>query len=380
MVGDGLWVASIQEKEFVNTKRWWWLSNGCLITAVATLVLLAPNRELSAKVVAAPPVFRAVDLHCDLPYRIHYKHRPIESQSGQVVGQTLVSGKVGGVVLAIYIPDRIKPSGPTNTHLNQVLETIEKVVASSSYPFSKTPLSGPLKHARRVDYWLAIEGAEGLPIQSSVFNKWIDVGVRLVGLIHAHDNSLGGSATDKSQSGLTAKGKKMVRAIYNRNALVDVSHSSDKSFDDIAAIAKQFNAPLVATHSNARKLASAARNLSDKQLKAIGASGGVVGINFHSPFLTNNGGRASMNDVIRHIEHITKIAGEDALAIGADFEGGILPPAELQTAADFPKLAKALRRRGHSTAFIHKLFSKNARRVLRWKAAKAAVQAAPKKG
>jgi membrane dipeptidase len=122
--------------------------------------------------------------------------------------------------------------------------------------------------------------------------------------------------------------------------------------------------PVVATHSNARALAPHARNLTDAQLRAIARRGGVVGINFHAPFLLGRAGSAHVSDVVRHIRHVVRTAGIDVAAIGSDFEGGIRPPAELTDVRGFPTLAAALLEDGFSQAEVRKILSGNAHRLL----------------
>jgi membrane dipeptidase len=120
---------------------------------------------------------------------------------------------------------------------------------------------------------------------------------------------------------------------------------------------------VVATHSNARKLANHPRNLTDAQIRAVAATGGVVGVAFHAPFLSDTR-NARLADVVRHILHIRRIAGIAAVAIGSDFEGGIRPPPELRDVRGFPRLAAALREAGLSQREIEQVFGRNAQRVL----------------
>ena len=123
------------------------------------------------------------------------------------------------------------------------------------------------------------------------------------------DGPLASSATGASVAhGLTPRGRDFCERIYARGALVDVSHVSDASFADIAAIARTFDAPVVATHSNARAVAGHPRNLTDAQLQAIGNTGGVAGVNLHSPYV-NGTGASPINDVVKQIEHMVRRAG-----------------------------------------------------------------------
>jgi membrane dipeptidase len=105
------------------------------------------------------------------------------------------------------------------------------------------------------------------------------------------------------------------------------------------------------------------RNLDDAGLRAIAASGGVIGVNFHSPFLVR-GRRAKLDDVVRHVLHLVRVAGVEHVAIGSDFEGDIRPPEDLPDVSGLPRLAVALGRAGLSDTAIARIFSLNALRVL----------------
>jgi membrane dipeptidase len=141
---------------------------------------------------------------------------------------------------------------------------------------------------------------------------------------------------------------------------------SDAAFADIVVIAAKHGAPIVATHSNARAVAKHPRNLTDDQLRIIAATGGVAGVNFHAPFVTG-GADATLEDVVKQVEHLVKIAGIDHVAIGSDFDGGITPPLGLEDASTFPSLTAALHRKGMSYNDVLRIFSLNALRVLGWR-------------
>jgi membrane dipeptidase len=162
---------------------------------------------------------------------------------------------------------------------------------------------------------------------------------------------------------LTEAGKDLVRRAHALGVSVDVSHASDLAVADVLAVARETAGVVVATHSNARALCDHPRNLTDQQLRGIAATGGVIGLNFHSPFVVR-GRAAELSDVVRQARHLVQVAGEDHVAIGADFEGGIRPARGLADAARFPELGRALLRSGLAERAATKLFSENALRVL----------------
>jgi membrane dipeptidase len=334
--------------------RWrGWLGAGALLGAAVGL--LAAGRE--ARATTAFPV---VDLHVDLPWQLHYKGRSLELDRGMVTAKGIAAGKVAGLVLPMYIPDKVRPGGPAASDLEEVFSTIDRLVRRPDSPFRMLPQA---EQGRQVRGWLALEGAQALAADPEAIEAWVRRGVRLVGLAHGSDNELAGSSTGKKRGGLTDKGKKLARRAVEAGALLDVSHLSDASFEDVAAISRELGVPFVATHSNARALCKHPRNLTDAQLRAIAASGGVVGLNFHGPYVSDSPD-PGLPEVVAQAEHILRVAGEDTLAIGSDFDGGIRPAAELPDASAFPRLASALLRRGHSEARVRKIFAENALRAL----------------
>jgi membrane dipeptidase len=310
----------------------------------------------------AEEAFEVVDLHVDLPWRLHYHGAPLDLTKGMMTRSAMTSGHVAGVVLPFYIPDGVRPGGPEERDLTEVLGTIEKLVWRPTSPFAPVYVDDTTGR-RQVRAWLAMEGAQALAADPDAITGWVAKGVRIVGLAHAHDNDLTGSATGKKRGGFTKKGEKLAKQALAAGALLDVSHLSDAAITDALALSKEAGAPVIATHSNARAVCHHPRNLTDAQLRAIGASGGIVGLNLHTPFLVNQG-EASADDVAHMVDHLVKIAGEDHVAIGSDYDGGITPPKAFPDAGSFPKLARLLLRRGHSPERVRKIFSGNALRVL----------------
>jgi membrane dipeptidase len=263
-------------------------------------------------------------------------------------------------VLPLYIPKSVSPAGPR-------LEDLEHSYAAVFGALVRTPpyrLPGCASSERKVQTWLAFEGSAPLAGPDASVARWVARGARLFGLVHSYDNRLAGSSGSQSNLGLTKEGRMLVERVHARGGVIDVSHASDRATDEIIALGRRDGRPVVATHSNARSLAPHPRNLTDAQLSAIAATGGVVGINFHQPFLARSGRTARLSDVVKHVLHLRRVAGIDALALGSDFEGDIRPVPELSDASRFQELARALGESGLSEAEIHKIFYKNALRVL----------------
>ncbi len=308
---------------------------------------------------AASGPIRVIDLHVDTPWRVHFKDRPVTLPEGHATVATLTAGHYGGVVYPIYIPDYIHDDKPEIADAEAIFATIDKLVAA--HELLVPGFGGPVP-ADRVAVFVSIEGAGAFASDVGRIDEFIARGVRLVGPAHARDNLLAGSATGKKRGGLTALGKEFCERVYRAGALVDVSHLSDKSFDDVVTIARRVEAPIVATHSNARKLRAHRRNLTDAQLTVIKDTGGVVGLNLHRGFL----GGGTMRDVVAMTKHLVRVAGVDHVAIGSDFDGGN-PTSALKDAARLPELALALAEAGMRDADLRKLFAENALRILNWR-------------
>jgi membrane dipeptidase len=163
--------------------------------------------------------------------------------------------------------------------------------------------------------------------------------------------------------GLTDLGKELIGACNRLRILIDLSHLNERGFWDVAAISK---APLVATHSNAHALSPHSRNLTDKQLTAIGETGGMVGVNFATSYLRPDGRQDAdtpVDLVIEHLEHILKRVGEDGVGFGSDFDGAKIP-AGIGNAAGLQNLVQVMRARGYGEPLIKKLCYRNWLRVL----------------
>jgi membrane dipeptidase len=307
-----------------------------------------------------PP--RPIDLHVDTPWQVKFKGRAPTLPEGHATMETLEKGRYAAIVYPIYIADYLHDSNPTIADADEIYATIDTIIEKNSLLWPATKGQAP---SGKITAFVSIEGAGAFAADITQIDRFIARGVVLVGPVHARDNKLATSATGTDKkTGLTPLGKKFCERVYENGALVDVSHMSDRAFDDLAAIAEKVGAPIVATHSNARAVANSPRNLTDEQLKRIAKSGGVAGVNFHSTFLKVSG-EAKLADAVAHTKHMIAVAGIDHVAIGSDFDGAS-PPSDLADASYLPAFAKALREAGVSAEDVHKIFSENARRVLEW--------------
>ena len=174
-------------------------------------------------------------------------------------------------------------------------------------------------------------------------------------------NLLADGAEEEHGAGLTDFGKQVVAEMNRLGMIVDVSHLCEASFQDVISLTSK---PVIASHSNARAICDHVRNLNDYQLKAIAANGGVVGVNFYPKFL-NNTDKASLDDVVRHIEHICSVTGENHIGIGADYDGIDFTPEGLEGAQCIPALFERLEQLNYSTGLLEKIAGLNFMRVIK---------------
>ena len=216
---------------------------------------------------------------------------------------------------------------------------------------------------------LHLEGADPLDPEGNALDVFHAAGVKSIGLTHSRKTifcegvPIRFPATPDTGPGLTEAGRNLVRQLNQRSMLIDLSHLNERGFWDVAELSY---APLVATHSNAWELCRITRNLTDRQLEAIGETGGVVGLNFLTAMLRDDGGMGRDVPVSRlaeHIEYMVEKAGIDCVAFGSDFDGAIMP-ADIPDASTLPRLIDALQDRGFTSIDLEKLAYRNWLRVL----------------
>ena len=187
-------------------------------------------------------------------------------------------------------------------------------------------------------------------------------GIRLITISWNFENSLGypHSLTESTENKhLKPFGREVVKTMDELHMIVDVSHSGDGDFWDVADIVK---GPFVASHSDARAIEGHSRNLTDPMIKTLAEHGGVMGINFFSKFLGHDG-TGSIDQMVEHIKHIKQVGGIDVIGLGSDFDG-FGGASGVRTCEDFPKLFAALSKAGFTDAELEKISHKNALRVM----------------
>lgn len=217
---------------------------------------------------------------------------------------------------------------------------------------------------------LHIEGAEALDAELSQLDNWVSQGLRSIGPLWNLPNRFGVGVTGSfpgspdSGEGLSPLGVDLLRVCNQKKLLIDLSHMNEKAFWQTA---NHSTAPLVATHSNVHALCPQPRNLTDSQLRAIAESDGFVGVNFGNAFLRSDGKRDAdtpLGEILRHLEALMVILGEDRIGLGSDFDGISVPQA-LTDVAGLPRLVAAMRSAGYPQHLIEKISWRNWLAILR---------------
>ena len=262
------------------------------------------------------------------------------------------------------------------------------------------------RQARRFGVLLSVEGGHAIEDSLEKLHAFYELGVRSLTLTWNNTNDWADSSAEPARHhGLTSFGCDVIREMNRLGMLIDLSHSSDETFWQVLEIS---NAPPLATHSCARALTPAARNLTDEQLRALAAADGLCMVNFFPAFLSDTWRQAwnateserhllhaqaarpyraagnpvpysvasridrevaarlppaPLSALIDHIDHIVKVAGVDHVGLGSDFDGIPALPQGLTSAADLPKITSALHDRGYTAADLHKILGGNFLRV-----------------
>lgn len=221
---------------------------------------------------------------------------------------------------------------------------------------------------------LHMEGADAIDADLLELEKLYNRGLRSLGLVWSRPNIFGHGVpfawprSPDTGPGLTSAGRDLVRACNRLGIMIDLSHLNEKGFWDVARLS---GAPLVATHSCAHAICQSTRNLTDRQLDAIRASDGVVGVNFSvsdvRPDAQNNAD-TPLHMLTRHFQYLVDRIGIDRVAIGSDFDGATIPQA-IRDASGLPNLITALLACGFDEGSVRKIAFDNWMRVfqLTWR-------------
>lgn len=272
--------------------------------------------------------------------------------------------------------DLALPPALDRTHAQAVtmkgMATLFRLETQSEGQIKVVRTTDELKHCLKRQIIAAVlhfEGAEAIDPELDALHVFFQAGLRSLGLawsrpnVFAHGVPFSFPHSPDTGPGLSDAGCELVRRCNELGIVVDLAHINENGFWDTAKITEK---PLVVTHAGVHSLCPSTRNLTDKQLDAIGESGGIVGINFHVGFLRKDGllnADTPMLEIVRHIDYIARRIGIDSVALGSDFDGAIMP-LELGDAAGMPRLLSLLLKSGYDHESLSKITHENWIRVL----------------
>lgn len=282
------------------------------------------------------------------------------------------AGGVNVILTTLYVEEEHKPDRALRraitllgAALNDLEETPEIALCTTRREIDAALARG------QIAFMLGIEGGECIQDGIESLRVFAALGVRVLGLTWNQRNLLAeGVGEERAGGGLTERGRAMVAEANRLGIVLDVSHLTVKSFWDVLETS---NAPVIASHSNAKALCGHRRNLDDEQLRALAATGGTIGINLCAEFIADDPHAADIERVLDHIDHIAGVVGVGQVALGPDyvdylhhgFSGHeVTYPKGLETITTLPALTAGLVRRGYDEAAIRGILGTNFLRVL----------------
>ncbi|GGD67686.1 dipeptidase [Paenibacillus nasutitermitis] len=274
------------------------------------------------------------DFHCDVLWKLLEQDRLSFKNNPELnLDVSLPRLQQAGSILQTFA---IFVSGGGEPSMLPILRTIDlfhqKVLTAPGMRFvrSAADLQAILRDGG-IGAMLSLEGADGLQGDMAMLRILFELGVRAVGLTWNNGNWGADGVMEPRGGGLTAKGREFVAECNRIGLLLDVSHLSERAFWDMADVSGK---PVIASHSNAKAVCRHPRNLSDEQIKALIAMDGLIGITFVPQFV-REGGQATVDDVLLHVERVCELGGDRQLMFGSDFDGieshvaGLSHPGEL---------------------------------------------------
>jgi membrane dipeptidase len=383
------------------------LASGCLMATGAAADSVS---EKAKKLTRASIV---IDTHDDTTQRMLDPKFDlgVRHADGSIDIPRMKEGGLDGIFFSIWMSGRV--TGPeavkrATTQINAVREQVRKhpdelVLATTAEEVRAAKKQG------KISALIGVEGGHMINSDLAVLREYASRGARYMTLTHSVNVEWADSSTDKAaRNGLSDFGKNVVREMNRLGMIVDISHVSDKTFYDVLTVSK---APLFASHSSCRAICDAPRNMTDQMIKDLAAKGGVIQINYHVGFLSQEFRDAEKKDpsineaiskevrqrcpdendeacqliegdkitreyvaagrlpkvdytkIIEHIDHAVKLAGADHVGLGSDFDGANMPYG-MEDATMIPKITEALLQKGYSESNIRKILGENTLRVM----------------
>jgi membrane dipeptidase len=389
-----------------------WLS----IVVAISISSTARADDLAARAAKLHREAIVVDTHLDAPDQLASKWADVAAK-GATDHFDLPRAKAGGLGAAffsIYVSASYAKAGAARRALD-LIDLTRRVVDENSSAMTMATTVAEIRAAKKAGklaVLMGIEGGHAIEDSLAVLREMYRAGVRYMTLTHTNTNNWADSSgmiwtpdfdarKFAVHGGLSDFGREVVGEMNRIGMIVDISHVSDATLDDVLEVSK---APVMASHSSCRAIADMPRNLTDDQIKRIVAKGGVIMINFGSSFVDpkvwsrfqatlkkikpkflqlkkqymskdparfwkeygalfekagNARDRAQWTIVVDHIEHAIEVAGPDSVGLGTDYDGVPDPPVGLDDVSMLPKITEELLRRGHSDVVVRKVLGEN---------------------
>ncbi len=315
-----------------------------------------------------------LDTHCDtpmfFPQGVNFGNRDPRIL---VDLHKMAEGHQDATIMVAYLPQPQKGesfsskvdfdvAGPT-AYADLIFDKIEAIVAQNQQylAIARTPADLKAnKRQGRKSIMLGIENGVALDGQLQHLSHFAQRGIVYMTLCHNGDNDICDSARgSNTHNGVSAFGREVIREMNRLGILVDLSHANEKSFYDALELSQQ---PIVCSHSSCRALCDHPRNLTDEQMRALAAKGGVMQVTLYHGFLVKDG-EATIEHVLQHLQHAIEVMGIDHVGIGTDFDGdgGVLGMAN---SSEIIHLTRRLLALHYSEADIQKIWGGNFLRVM----------------
>ena len=392
----------------------------CALSLAGAPAPASDNNGISARARAIHDSAIVIDTHADTPQRFLDANFDIATNDPNDVGHISLDKARAGNLGAEFFSIWVEPETNQGHFAQRTFDLIDSVYQQAARHPDRMMMAfsaADIERAHSQEKLAALMGIEGghsIENDLGLLRDYYRLGVRYMTLTWSNSNRWADSSGDmddpkiEHHGGLTDFGKQVVAEMNRLGMIVDISHVSDKTFWDAVAVSK---APVIASHSSARALVDAPRNMTDDMLRAVAKNGGVVDVNFFSGFddqdfwnqdqaqqpaeakavhdymekLKSEGKTPTYLDqerierefmakfrrppfkvLIDHIDHIAKVAGVDHVGLGSDFDGvSGATPEGMNSAADLPKITQALLDRGYSAEDIRKILGGNFLRVFR---------------
>ena len=302
-----------------------------------------------------------LDTHCDTPMffdqNIQFTHRDPKIL---VDLHKMTEGHQDATIMVAYLP---QPTDHPKEYADNIFDQIEHIVADNSQYIALARNPSDLwmnKHLGKKSIMLGIENGHALDGKIENLRHFAQRGIVYMTLCHNGDNDICDSARgSQTWGGVSDFGKQVIREMNRLGIMVDLSHAHEKSFYDALELSQT---PIVCSHSSCRALCDHPRNLTDDQMRALAAKGGVMQVTLYKGFLVKDG-QATIEDAMRHLEHAIDVMGIDHVGLGTDFDGdgGIVG---LANSSELPNFTRQLLKRQFSEEDIQKIWGGNFIRVM----------------